>query len=144
MARRSKGELSQHPTKGYRVCVGTREGEDGKLRPAVFWLGHDLETARLKASMYRRTWDDPDRGGTSVVVRVDEDRDAVGGGADDRAGKRELEPAQRAVGEHLAERRERFSDLHRQSIAVPLVLLKTTREDSPDGPRLVGVSGTQP
>jgi hypothetical protein len=61
MARRPKGELSHVKGKGYRICVGKRLGDDGKLRPASFWLGHDIEVARVKADSYLKAWNETHR-----------------------------------------------------------------------------------
>jgi hypothetical protein len=61
MGRHAKGELSKHPKKGYRICVGTRIGADGKVRPAVFWLGKEFAKAKFRADHYRMTWEDPRR-----------------------------------------------------------------------------------
>src|SRR3954453_9346555 len=46
------GDLSKHPTKGYRLTSGWYL-KDGKKRPKVFWLGHDKEKAQLTAHTIR-------------------------------------------------------------------------------------------
>src|SRR5688572_8157016 len=55
MPKLPRGEISK-TDKGYRVSVGQYLGPDGKLRPRVFWLGHDYEVARYAAQVYRDTW----------------------------------------------------------------------------------------
>src|SRR5205814_595340 len=50
MPRLANGELSHHPTKGYRVSVGTYL-KDGKPTPKVFWLGHDSEICTLQGTL---------------------------------------------------------------------------------------------
>src|SRR3954471_13659562 len=56
MARLPKGQLSHHPTKGFRVCVGTHRPQDGNVRPRTFWLGHDPVTAQYAADQFRGAW----------------------------------------------------------------------------------------
>lgn len=57
MGRHAKGGLSQVAGKGYRVTVGAHQGEDGKIRPRTFWLGHDRIVAEFAAEKYRNGWD---------------------------------------------------------------------------------------
>lgn len=80
MPRLPNGELSHHPTKGYRVSVGTYL-KDGKPTPKVFWLGHDPEFARFKSHFYRKAWEQPDRLGqhwTPEAIRAVNDFIATG------------------------------------------------------------------
>jgi len=57
MPKLPEGQLSKHPTKGYRMTCGTYVGSDGKRRPKVFWLGHDKEKALTVARQIR--WSAP-------------------------------------------------------------------------------------
>lgn len=53
MPKLAAGQLSKHPTKGYRLTSGKYVGVDGKTRPKVFWLGHDKDRALLDAAKIR-------------------------------------------------------------------------------------------
>ena len=44
------GQLSKHKLKGYLLRCGSYVGTDGKRRPKVFWLGHDLQKAQTEAT----------------------------------------------------------------------------------------------
>jgi integrase len=37
--------------KGYKKCIGRYLGDDGKMRPKIFWLGHDEQFARRSATI---------------------------------------------------------------------------------------------
>ena len=50
------GQLSKHPTKGYRLTCGWYV-KDGVRRPKVFWLGKDLARATVEAQKIR--WSAP-------------------------------------------------------------------------------------
>jgi integrase len=56
-------KLTFHRAKGlFKKCIGTSQGEDGKVRPRIFWLGRDQGQALLKARLlmehYREMLDD--------------------------------------------------------------------------------------
>lgn len=53
MPKLAAGELSKHPSKGYRLTCGTYVAPDGKRRPKVFWLGSDKNKALLDAARIR-------------------------------------------------------------------------------------------
>jgi hypothetical protein len=76
-----------------------------------------------------------------VVVGVDDDRDAVRPGADDRAGPRELEPPQAAVPVDLTQGAERLAELSQQSLhpqrIAQFAFLRQEGEDSREDDRLV-------
>ena len=56
MANLAAGQLSKHPTKGYRISCGWYL-KNGKKTPKVFWLGHDKQIALLNAAKFR--WANP-------------------------------------------------------------------------------------
>lgn len=55
MPRLAAGQLSKHPTKGFRVSVGTYL-KDGAPTEKVFWLGHNEQAASFAAHTYRTGW----------------------------------------------------------------------------------------
>ncbi len=52
MASLPAGQLSKHPTKGYRISCGWYM-KDGRKTSKVFWLGHDKSKALLNAAKFR-------------------------------------------------------------------------------------------
>jgi len=47
---REKIEVTWFKPRGlFRKCIGKRRGEDGVIRPAIFWLGHDHRPAVMAA-----------------------------------------------------------------------------------------------
>jgi hypothetical protein len=55
MPRLARDQLSKHPTKGFRVSVGTYL-KDGTSTEKVFWLGHEEALAHYAALTYRTGW----------------------------------------------------------------------------------------
>ena len=112
--------------RGRRVCVdGHRRAPDEGCAHQVG--GDHDDPAVVAVAEERREWrgercgeparhaNDADRRRPSLLVRVDDHGDAVGPGAEERSGPGKLDPAQRRVGENIAERPTGLSQLPQET-----------------------------
>jgi integrase len=55
MPRLPDGQISKHPTHGYRLTLG-KYLREGKPTPRLFWLGHDLERAQYLVFTWKKAY----------------------------------------------------------------------------------------
>jgi hypothetical protein len=55
MAKLPDGQISKHPTKGYRLTLG-KYLKSGKPTPRLFWLGHNLGKAQFRVAELQRAY----------------------------------------------------------------------------------------
>ena len=57
MPRLRDGQISKHPTHGYRLTLG-KYLKNGKATSRLFWLGHNLERAQFLVFTWKRAYDE--------------------------------------------------------------------------------------